>query len=81
MAPDLPPYPDAIGTVERASSLATTKKATPHTMERTMTNVNVSVAERPDALSLNPKAEVIPPKVPPYSAGKKARPEKVSSRG
>jgi hypothetical protein len=30
------------------------------------------MAERPDALSLNPKAEVIPPKVPPYSAGKKA---------
>jgi len=26
-----------------------------------------------DALSPSPKAEVIPPKVPPYSAGKKAR--------
>src|SRR5215467_9432818 len=68
IAPALPPYPDAIGAVERASSLATTKKARPHKMERRM----VSVAGRPDALSLNPKAEVIPPKVPPYSAGKKA---------
>jgi len=80
MAPDLPPYPDAIGPVERASSLATTKKARPHTMERTITNVHVSVAERADALSPNPKAEVIPPKVPPYSAGKR-RAEKDSSCG
>src|SRR5215470_12508928 len=64
IAPDLPPNPDAIGTAERVSSLATIKKVNPQTVDSKMNSVSVIVAETAGAPSLTERTVVMPAKVP-----------------